>query len=133
MQEVNLTIRRCDYIRLMTLRPPPELRAELERANVVADESMPDGIVTMNSRVTYRDEQTGENRSVELVYPDEADSAAGRISVLAPVGAALLGLSIGQEIEWDFPNGSVRLLTVVSVIQPPPETATETSSTEPSQ
>ena len=86
----------------------------------------------MNSRVCYQDDQTGENRWVELVYPDEADPAAGRISVLAPVGAALLGLGIGQDIEWDFPNGAVRRLTVVSVIQPPPETETETSATEPS-
>lgn len=126
MQEVNLIIRECDFARLMALRPPPELRAELDRAIVVTSASIPENIVTMGSRVCYRDHQTGENREVELVYPDEADSATGKVSVLAPVGAALIGLGVGQEIQWDFPNGAVRRLTVLAVIQPPPD-ATEAS------
>lgn len=132
MQEVILQIRRCDYIRLMALRPPPELRAELDRAIVTPDDSIPKDIVTMNARVCYRDEATGAERWVELAYPEAADPSAGRISVLAPVGAALLGLRVGQDIEWDFPNGAVRRLTVIAVIQPPPETATEPPATEPS-
>ncbi len=131
MQEVNLLIRRCDYIRLMALRPPEALRTELERAIVTPDESMPEGIVTMNSRVRYRDNQTGDERCVELVYPEEADSSAGKISVFAPVGTALLGLGVGQDIEWDFPNGAVRRLTVVSVTQLP-AAGSESSATEPS-
>ena len=64
----------------------------------------------MNSRVRYLDESTGQRNEIEIVYPSHADPSAGRISVLAPVGSALIGLSVGQQIDWDFPNGrSIRL------------------------
>ncbi|HLS87061.1 MAG TPA: nucleoside diphosphate kinase regulator [Burkholderiales bacterium] len=94
------------------------LRGELERAIVVSDEAMPSDVVTMYSRVVYVDERTGAEREVVLVYPSQADAAAGRVSVLAPVGTALLGLSAGQSIEWPFPDGSVRRLHVKAVVQP---------------
>lgn len=66
------------------------------------------------------DERTGTQREIELVYPDEADPARGRISVLTPVGSALLGLRVGQEIPWDFPDGAVHRLKVAAVTQKTP-------------
>ncbi len=117
MQQTNLIISESDFIRLMATQPPPDLRAELERAIVIPNDLMQAGIVTMGSRVRYAESATGHSREVEIVFPDEADPALGKVSVFAPVGAALIGLSVGQEIDWDFP-GSSRRLTVVEVIQP---------------
>ncbi len=99
-----------DFARLMALNPAPQLRAELEGAIVLPPDTVPPGVVTMNSRVRYADETTGQTREIEIVYPSEADASAGRVSVLAPVGSALIGLSVGQQIDWEFPNGrSIRL------------------------
>ena len=95
------------------------LEEELSRAAVVAPEAIPRGVVTMNSRVRFRDELTGEQSEVALVYPEHADIAAGKISVLAPVGTALLGLTEGDSIEWLVPSGKQRVLTVVSVLFQP--------------
>ena len=86
-----------------------QLAEELDRADIVAPEHVPDDVVTMHAEVRYVDESTDEQRSVVLVYPHEADASHGRISVLSPVGAALLGLATGQSIEWTFPNGRRRL------------------------
>ncbi|WP_234084503.1 nucleoside diphosphate kinase regulator [Azonexus sp. R2A61] len=121
MSQPNLLLSDDDFVRLLSLSPPPELRAELERAIVVPVESMSPDVVGMHSRVRYCDESSGQLREVELVYPDEVDIAAGRISVLAPVGAALIGVSVGQTIDWPFPDGRPRTLRVVEVLPPPAE------------
>jgi regulator of nucleoside diphosphate kinase len=92
-----------------------ELQAELDRADVLPAAEVPEDVVTMHSKVSYVDESNGERRRVTLVYPEEADVPAGRISVLAPVGAALLGLSRGQSIDWEFPKGIRRRLRVLAV------------------
>ncbi|HEX6734480.1 MAG TPA: GreA/GreB family elongation factor [Azonexus sp.] len=112
-----MIIGESDFVRLMAIQPPPDLRAELERAIVVPDDLMQAGIVTMGSRVRYAENTTGHSREVEIVFPEDADPARGKVSVFAPVGAALIGLSVGQQIDWDFP-GSSRRLSVVAVIQP---------------
>lgn len=93
------------------------LQDELDRADVVSPLDLPAGVVTMHACVRYVDETTGERRRVTLVYPDRADAARGRVSVLAPVGSALLGLKPGDAIDWEFPHG-VRRLRVERVIQP---------------
>lgn len=118
MQQTNLIISDADFIRLMAIQPPPDLRAELERAIVVPSDSMQAGVVTMGSRVRYAEVETGNSREVQIVFPEEADPSQGKVSVFAPVGAALIGLTVGQEIDWDFPGGNSRRLTVVEVIQP---------------
>jgi regulator of nucleoside diphosphate kinase len=69
----------------------------------------------MGSEVEFRDDTTGKVRRVTLAYPDAADIDAGRISVLTPIGAALIGLSVGQSIEWQTPAGGWRSLTVLGV------------------
>lgn len=116
MKPANPIISEGDFVRLMAMQPPPELRAELERAIVIPLESMQPNIVSMQSRVCYQDVDTGTRREIEIVFPDEADISCGKVSVLAPVGAALIGLTVGQQIEWQFPDGSSHRLEVVEVI-----------------
>jgi regulator of nucleoside diphosphate kinase len=106
------------YELLSRLRLPPALQRELERAVIVSDEALPADVVIMNSRVAYTDETTGLRRLVTIVWPEEANGSEGRVSVLAPVGSALLGLSAGQAIEWPFPDGPRRLRVDEVLSQP---------------
>ena len=93
------------------------LAREIDRAEIVpADRSMRN--VTMQSEVTFSDDVSGDERTVTLVYPDAADVGAGKISILTPVGAALIGLSAGQTIEFQTPAGGWRSLTVTRVLNP---------------
>lgn len=94
------------------------LEAELDRAVVVPKHEVPADVVTMNSLVTYEDCGSGAQRTVRLVFPSEADAGSGRISVLAPIGAALLGLTVGQDIEWALPSGRKRIRVVGVDYQP---------------
>lgn len=104
-----------DYVRLRQYALNDELAEELDRAIVVKKEHVPEDVVRMYARCIYLDERLGTQREIELVYPDEADPAKGKVSVLTPVGSALIGLRVGQEIEWDFPDGSLRRLKVTAV------------------
>lgn len=115
----DLLVYLSDFVRLRKLVRDHALVEELERAIVVPSDRIPENIVTMNSRLIYSDESTGTTREVELVYPDEAAPMAGRVSVLAPVGCALLGLSVGQSIDWNFPSGKVHRLKVERVLFQP--------------
>lgn len=101
----------------MTLFPRTAhfLARETDRAKVVADDSDLSGVVRMGSQVIYCDDKTGDVRDVMLVYPHEADISLKRISVLTPVGAALIGLSVGQAIEFQTPGRNTRSLTVLGV------------------
>lgn len=92
------------------------LIVELERAEVVADGTALDGVVQMGSQVKYR-VSGGETRDVTLVYPGEADIATGKVSVMTPVGAALIGLSEGQSIIWTARDGREHELTVLAVLK----------------
>ena len=88
---------------------------EIERAQVRADHRVPAEVVGMNSTVEFVDEAHGEPRTVQLVYPHEADIAAGRISIMTPVGAALIGLKAGQSILWPDRVGETRVLRILKV------------------
>lgn len=92
-----------------------KLESELVRAKVVPREGIPEDVVTMNSRVIFENETTGERREVTLVYPGNADIDAGKISVLVPVGTALLGLRKGQSIDWELPGGESQRYRIVEV------------------
>lgn len=118
MEPEDLIISDTDYIRLAKLENSALLAYELSRAYVVPAEQVPTNVVSMNARVTYLDESNGVRREVELVFPEEADVEYGKISVLSPVGLALLGLREGQSIEWSFPNSRSRNLRVLSVATP---------------
>ena len=93
------------------------LEIEIERARVVREQDAPRDLVTLGSRVEFVDVRSGRSRVVQLVLPEEAAAGAGRVSVLAPIGAALLGLSVGQSIEWPLPNGTTANVKVVAVDQ----------------
>ena len=90
------------------------LEQELSRAQVVERSEMPAGVVTMNSRVHCLDEGTGKDYHLTLVYPHDAGKD-GTVSVLAPVGTALLGMSVGQHIDWPTPAGKIIKLTLLAI------------------
>ncbi len=98
------------------------LMAEIERARIHTAEDIPPDVVTMRSTVEFVDQATSTRRTVELVYPAEADIAANRISVITPVGAGLIGLREGDSILWPDRDGHERTLSVVKVIQPARDT-----------
>ena len=102
-----------------------KLESELVRARVVPRENIPQDVVTMNSRVVFENESTGERREVTLVYPGNADIDAGRISILVPIGTALLGLRVGQSIDWELPTGEKQRYRIINVPYQP-ESAGET-------
>lgn len=123
----RITLTAEDHARLSTLarvasdRMPDMASAlgdELDRAHVLDRAPHPESIVRMGSEVEFRDETSGKVQTVTLVYPDKADIAQGRISVLTPVGAALIGLASGASITWRTRNGDVRRLTVLQVRKP---------------
>lgn len=91
-----------------------ELRAELDRGRIVPTERLPADVVRMGSTVTFKSDG-GPARRATLVYPAEADIGAGRISVLTPVGTALIGLAVGQSIDCTARDGRRRRLTVTAV------------------
>lgn len=91
------------------------LADELDRADVLLGGGHPADVVRMGSEVEFRDDASGTVRTVTLVYPAAADITARRVSVLTPVGSALLGLQTGDSIDWKTPAGELRSLTVVDV------------------
>lgn len=99
-----------------------ELLAEMDRAKVVAPGKLPADVVRMGSFVTF-DSDSAQHRRVQLVYPGEADIEQGRISVLTPIGAALIGLAAGQSIAWTARDGKKHVLTVTAVEQAEPALA----------
>lgn len=128
-QQPAITITTTDYDRLCevaegAIRDAPEVAAflltELNRANIVLRPPQKPA-VRMQSVTYYRDTATDTVQRVRLVYPDEADSRRGCVSVLTPIGAALIGLSVGQTIEWRDRRGNMRTLTVLA-IQDDPDT-----------
>ncbi|WP_417498091.1 nucleoside diphosphate kinase regulator [Maricaulis sp.] len=121
-----ITLTRSDHERLWRLAESlPDsaanvadpLLAELDRARIVADNKIAAKVVRMGSSLCFTSE-LGDEKHVTLVYPGEADIEAGKVSILTPIGAALIGLSAGQTIDWAARDGRVRRLTVNSVTQP---------------
>ena len=91
------------------------LLKEIDRARVVRDGALPADVVGMGSRVRFRDENAGTERTVRLVYPHEADIAASKVSILTPIGAGLIGLREGQSIRWEDRDGHPKVLQVIAV------------------
>lgn len=96
-----------------------ELEAELARANIVEPHEVPSNVVTMNSTVNFIVESTQEEFTLTLVYPKDIDTTGDKISILAPIGSALLGLSQGEEIEWPKPGGGVLKVKIKEVTYQP--------------
>jgi regulator of nucleoside diphosphate kinase len=95
------------------------LEAELARARIVDPKDMPPNVVTMNSEVRFRILSSDTERCLRLVYPKDADDSGGTVSVLAPIGGALLGLSCGDEIDWPAPGGATVRVRIEEVTYQP--------------
>lgn len=90
---------------------------EIDSATILPDDELPANVVNMGAEVTFRDLDSGKSSRCTLVFPHQADAAKDRVSVLAPVGAALIGLAVGETIAWPVPGGKLRRLRVVDVEQ----------------
>ena len=115
----RIVITKTDFALLNRLVDHPRLASELDKAAVVDSRLVSPDVVTMNSRLLYEDESTGERHKVTIVFPQQADPSKAFVSVLAPVGTALLGLAVGQSILWPFPDGALHSLRVLRVIYQP--------------
>jgi len=91
---------------------------EINRAEIYASDALPADVVTIGSEVEVLDAHTGATRKLSLVLPSDADVDVGRVSILTPMGAGLIGLRKGQSIEWPYRNGETRLLTILKVRRP---------------
>lgn len=91
------------------------LEQELARATIVGNDQLPHHAVSMNSVVNFIDLDSQKEMTLTLVYPHEADMSQNRVSILAPIGSALIGLQVGQTIDWPLPNGNIKRLQVISV------------------
>ena len=120
MREYPIIVSDVDIYRLRGLlgAGSEELHAELEQAIVMPVGEVPRSVVTMGSKVQARDLRTGRVEGFQLVYPRDADPAVHRVSVLAPLGTALLGNSEGETVEWRTPGGT-RSLRIERVLQAP--------------
>lgn len=119
----RIIVTALDFARLTRLVQKHEgaasaLGRELERAFLLLPSSMPDNVVTMNSEVEYEDVDSGARRVIRIVYPHDAGTSPGRVSVLDPLGSALLGLRTGQSIHWPMPGGRRHLRVVEIRYQP---------------
>lgn len=94
------------------------LSAELDRANLVESHEIPADVITMNTEAVLRDVEDGEEMVYKLVFPENADPMEGRISILAPIGTAMLGFRVGDAFEWDTPGG-VRKIRVEKIVYQP--------------
>lgn len=125
MNHDKIYVTEKDYMRLKNLLDSlngdefEDLEVELDRAGVLTDTEVPKDLITMNSQVRYLNIQDNKESVVTLVYPKDANSSEGKISVLAPLGSALIGLKVGQEINWMFPDGKTRTLRILEVIYQP--------------
>ena len=95
------------------------LELELDRARIISDSDVPADLITMNSKVRFLNIQDNKEMVLTLVYPSEANFSEGKISVLASLGSALIGLRTGQDINWMFPDGKTRTLKILEVLYQP--------------
>jgi len=127
--ENELVVTQADFDRLENLTESPRyrfshsillmtLKNELDRSKVVGPAQVPSAVVTMRSQVRFQDLKTRESETYTLVYPEEADIDDGKLSVLAPLGTALLGTRIGQIVEFGAPGG-IRRVRIQKILYQP--------------
>jgi len=128
MSKPPITVSSLDLERLETLLESPagasfpgrsQLQAELDRAEIVEPADMPPHVVTMHSTVKFSIHETGKDFCLTLVYPRDAGNTENAISIFAPVGSALLGLSVGDELAWPVPGGGSMTVRVAQVTYQP--------------
>lgn len=121
-QDDMIVVTQADFHKLLSLARADGseiaamLEEELGRAAVVPDDQLPADVVAMNSKVSFLNLETQRESVVTLVYPQDANISENKISILTPVGSALIGLRVGQEIEWPFPDGRKKKLRIVSIL-----------------
>ncbi len=122
MPNVELLLGELDHARLSKLNGgqlPEPLSDLLQLAQIVPPRAMPADVVTLYSQLIVRDETTGETQKLTLCYPQDAEPKAGFISVLSPVGLALLGRQAGMRSSWVTPTGQRRHLTIEALLFQP--------------
>ena len=117
-QRLGSLIQNLEKVGYVERRYIDDLRDELERAEAVDSHEVLADVITMNSTARLRDLETGDTFDCTLVYPGEANADEDKVSILAPVGTALLGYRVGDEIEWPIPAGVIRLKVEEVVYQP---------------
>ena len=120
MRPETIFISELDYLRIRLLIDQSdeeftELESELERAQILKKEQVTPELVTMNSRVEILNMTDNKKMTLQLVYPEQANLSEHKISILAPLGTALLGLRLHDEIEWLFPDKKLRRLQVTHI------------------
>ena len=122
---IHLTQSESDIVSSLALRHEHNqpvvaamLLEEIDRAEIHGDGALPDGVIALGSEVDFVDEKSFQLRTVKLVLPADANIALGRVSILTPIGAALYGLSSGQEIDWPDLSGNRRRLRILAVRRP---------------
>lgn len=91
------------------------LEIEIERAKIIEENEIPEDLVRMNSTVTFQTLQDEKMSTLTLVFPEDANFSDGKISILAPLGSALIGLRVDQEINWMFPDGKTKTIKILKV------------------
>lgn len=102
--------RGSDYLKM--------LAGEINRAQIVDPHDIPQDVITLNSTAQLVDQETGDEMVYTLVFPEEADISQGKISILAPIGTAMLGFKVGDTFEWDTPGGKQKIRVVKILFQP---------------
>lgn len=121
MKEDAILMTERDYLRIkhiLSFQNSSEfenLEIELDRAKIVDEESIPKGLVKMDTKLKFEVIDEKKEMIVTIVYPENANFSEGKISVLAPLGSALIGLQLNQEINWMFPNGKLKRLKILEV------------------
>ncbi|GAB1469810.1 nucleoside diphosphate kinase regulator [Chloroflexota bacterium] len=115
LKELLLESQSTDYHKSQYLE---KLNLELNRAEVVQPKDIPSDVVTMNSTVCLEDLETKEEEVYTLVFPEDADLRQGKVSILAPIGTAMLGYEVGDSFEWEVPAG-IRKLQIKKIIYQP--------------
>ena len=118
IQRLNKLIREAQHTDYRGSEYLDELRAELDRAQIVPSQAVPQEVVTMNSTVVLLDPLTRKEETYTLVFPADADIGQGKISILAPIGTAMLGCEVGDSFELKAPAGKRRMKVKRIVYQP---------------
>ena len=122
MNDDVILITERDYLRIryilgrLNSEDYENLEIEIERAKVIAEQDVPADLVVMNSTVNYITLQDEKKATLTLVYPEDANFTEGKISILAPLGSALIGLRVNQEINWMFPDGKTKTIKILEVL-----------------
>lgn len=118
LQQIQSLLHQDGILNLVSHRELSMLKHELLRARIVPSEEIPRNLVTMNSKVQLRRLDTGQTQTITVVFPAQANHEEGRISVLAPLGMAVLGYCVGDVFEWEMPTG-VRRYRVQRILYQP--------------